>query len=94
MVIVFPESLRLKNWVSGLRQPVRSLSSVLLNPSLAGSLMETLTLVIPFFCQASLRNSGLLLSMAEACWATGVSTLSDYVRLSVKRKCPLSRLPC
>ena len=24
----------------------------------------------------------------------GVSTLSDYVRLSVKGKCPLSRLPC
>ena len=23
-----------------------------------------------------------------------VSTLSDYVRLSVKGKCPLSRLPC
>ena len=25
---------------------------------------------------------------------SGVSTLSDYVRLSVKGKCPLSRLPC
>ena len=24
----------------------------------------------------------------------GVSTLGDYVRLSVKGKCPLSRLPC
>ena len=24
----------------------------------------------------------------------GVSTLSDYVRLSVKRKCPLGGLPC
>ena len=26
--------------------------------------------------------------------ARQVSTLSDYVRLSVKGKCPLSRLPC
>ena len=26
--------------------------------------------------------------------APRVSTLSDYVRLSVKGKCPLSRLPC
>ena len=37
------------------------MSSVLVNLSLAGSSMVTLRLVIPFLCQASLRNSGLLL---------------------------------
>ena len=34
------------------------------------------------------------LSRAERKRTSGVSTLSDYVRLSVKGKCPLSRLPC
>ena len=33
-------------------------------------------------------------SRAERKRTSGVSTLSDYVRLSVKGKCPLSRLPC
>ena len=40
---------------------IRPLSYVLVNLSLSGSSMVTLTLEIPFFCQSPLRNSCLLL---------------------------------
>ena len=40
------------------------------------------------------NSSGPVLSRAERKRTSGVSTLGDYVRPSVKGKCPPSRLPC
>ena len=34
-------------------------------------------------------DEGRILSMAEKCWATGVSLSSENVRLSAQGKCPL-----
>ena len=43
----------------------------------------------------SFVKGGVIMDRRGGCERPGVvSTLSDYVRLSVKGKCPLSRLPC
>ena len=42
---------------------------------------------------AHLESQGLRLSMAEACWATGVSLFREKVRLSGRQKCHSVRRP-